>query len=685
MSGPVIPGQLSIWEQLSESAEVITPEQALNGVPVGSYNHGLHRQPYQSKFHAMPFCGVDGEGGNLETAQQPLWEHSTTHEYLLLRAGEFVLDTGKPLGWEECFSFLADLPHNRVFVSYFFDYDVTMMIRSLTPERLRRLLRRSLRTVAENGKNAQTLPVDVGDFQIDYLPKKEFRVRRHGGQWTVVHDTGTFFQTAFVKVLNRWDIGTPEERESIARGKEQRANFGSLTEETRVYNALECRLLEELMGKFRDVCRQLGYLPTRWQGPGNLAVAMFRKHSVPPNRALGPVMENGALLNFARSAYYGGRFEIGAVGPIRSAVDQWDINSAYPDALVSLPCLVHGTWEYTEQPFGLRDHDWYCADIDFRAKMSAHFYAFPWRSPKGSIAFPGSGRGWYWSPEIREGSRLHSIKVHGAWIYHRECECVPFSWIPGVYNARQRLGKDGKGLVLKLGLNSLYGKIAQSVGKPAYANPIWSGMITSLTRAKLLQGMRVWGDGGRRVYMLATDGIFCEHGALDHLTPSKELGGWDLTTHENGIFIIQPGLYFAEEGSPKTRGVPQSAIKTRRDLFEAEFQKVREARDGRAGKVPIPLTNFIGARYALHADRLAQAGQWVTEDHTVSFDWTTKRVAPESLSNPFLIDPYLKVLPKRTTPYTRTLGAEMSLLVEAEHDRMLAEEQPDWIPEVLSQ
>lgn len=77
--------------------------------------HRDRRNPQLRK----PFCGVDGEGGNFPSG----------HEYMLLRAGEFALETGKPLTSIECLGFLADLPKDRIYVAYFFDYDVTMIDR----------------------------------------------------------------------------------------------------------------------------------------------------------------------------------------------------------------------------------------------------------------------------------------------------------------------------------------------------------------------------------------------------------------------------------------------------------------------------------------------------------------------------------------------------------------------------
>jgi hypothetical protein len=51
-----------------------------------------------------------------------------------------------------------------------------------------------------------------------------------------------------------------------------------------------------------------------------------------------------------------------------------------------------------------------------------------------------------------------------AWIYETECDCQPFARMPEFCRERVKIGKEGAGIVLKLGSNSVYGKLAQSVG-----------------------------------------------------------------------------------------------------------------------------------------------------------------------------------------------------------------------------
>ncbi len=235
------------------------------------------------------------------------------HEYWLLRIGNRALETGKPLTSYELLTFVADLDLSKgqVYVGYFLDYDDCQIVRDLPPRKLKRLNNRETRT-PRNPNVHQIFPVDVvvgpciacqcttfqyrpndhdscatcgdpavahkGHFDLDYTPKHYLKVRRStpkgvsNNPWVEISDVGSFFQTPFVDAITDWQIGTTRERQQILKGKQARANFQKPDQEMRAYNALEIRLLEDLMSKFRRTMIEIGVpLPHRWQGPGQLA------------------------------------------------------------------------------------------------------------------------------------------------------------------------------------------------------------------------------------------------------------------------------------------------------------------------------------------------------------------------------------------------------------------------------
>lgn len=584
-----------------------------------------------SRRRVIPFAGVDGEGGDIDGS----------HEYLLLRAGEFVLETGRPLEPYECFEFLADLRKDRVYVSFAFDYDVTMMIRHLHPSKVALLFERKRREIFKDGKSTgRYYPVDVGngEFQIDYMPHKEFKVRRPGHKWTVISDTFTFFQSSFVTALRKWFVDQPEYAgiiEKIAEGKDQRNEFTYVTEYERDYNRVECTMLEMLMEKFRDLCTELDIRPNKWQGPGFLVTAVFKREGMPRDSF---VHVPDHVWWTANRAYYGGRFECAAYGNIEKEVWQYDINSAYAASYRKLPCLHHGEWQelrklprYESSDSGHDDARMaqriYVAEVSFKHRVERRWYTLPLRSSKGSLLFPREGRGVYWSPELEVAREHCDIEVHGGYEYVSNCDCRYFDWVYDLYAERDSAGKQsGKGKILKIVLATIYGKLAQSKGHPVFSNPIWSGLIVSACRAKLIQAA-LSSNHGDDVLMLATDGMFTTSPRT--LPVGKALGEWELTRHDN-MFIVMSGVYFAGEEKPKTRGVPMAKVIQHemefRDTWNRYLHSINSI--GLPPIVAIPMRVFTSARLAHARKKPWTAGQWVESEKRIAFEWATKRCEP---------------------------------------------------------
>jgi hypothetical protein len=624
------------------------------------------------------FCGVDGEGGDIP---DPSALFGTVHSYQLLRAGEFKVENPDGLDFYECAKFLTGLPEKRLYVAYFFDYDVTMILKSLPKERVERIMDRTKRDI-DGGWGL--LPVDVGEYQVDYLPHKEFKIRRADQKhFTVINDVGTFFQSSFLTTIENWEIGTPEQREMIAKGKAMRGDFTGMTPEIRAYNAIEILLLEQLMEAFRAQCVSTGYVPAKWQGPGNLAGAMLKHHGVPRSKEI-PILHNDEFRRLANDAYYGGRFETTAVGPVRRTVYQYDINSAYPAELRELPCLAHGSWKRIRK---LPNYEqlWFGQVYFNHDRRSARMLCnLPMRRQDGSIYYPVEGNGVYWSTELGAAAAggTHVALAQG-WIYESHCDCRWFSFIDPYYQKRLALGKTTKGFVLKLAGNSLYGKIAQSIGYAPYANPVWAGLVTAGCRAKLV---RAYTGHEHSIIMLATDGIF----SLEPLDVkiSRELGDWELETHDE-MFIVQVGVYYLANGQLKTRGVEKKRLDGRLPDFVVMWEKYKESH-GVNYCVRANVDNFVTAKAALSRRKWQLAGTWESIEREVGFDWSAKRrrvIAFEDADGIFRTLPYWGKRDEFSVGYDRMIGGQSrqpNLLTPRYKDATLLEEermadQPDWV------
>lgn len=583
----------------------------------------------RSRTRLLPFCGVDGEGGGVDQYGR--------QNYLLLRAGEFELfRRNRRLTTRECFDFILSLPRDRIYVGYFFGYDTTMMLRDVNRRTLVKMFAGTIKGY-----------VYWDNYAIDYRPRQYLRIARYNRETRsvvpntsrTIDEVGGFFQTSFVNTIKNWadEIGlTDKQLAQIIEGKDRREGFEQMSKAERSYCALECDLLARVMSAFRETCIGADIVPKRWRGAGWISGALHDMHKSP--KRIEETRPQGLNIS-ARRAYYGGRFEVTRVGHIAGPVYEYDINSAYPRAMLDLPCPHHTQWQEffpgERPPAG----SIYVAEITFAHKRGVPLCGFPHRY-KHRLKWPMSGRGYYWSPEIDAAKMLGAriTKLHGGWFAKRCCDCHPYEWIAGLYAKRKEIGAKTKGYPIKLGINGAYGKLAQRVGVATYRDPIAAGLITAICRATLMQAVAA--DPGACV-MLATDGIYTTRPlALDI---GSALGQWETKTHGAGIFVVQPGIYWdgdmtmrdKREQAPKTRGVPVARLLDKASEFEAawgaymaEIADIKEMDTAFLAGPPVvevPIPTFIGVRLGLQRLDIRAAGKWITVNKHIRFEWFHKR------------------------------------------------------------
>jgi hypothetical protein len=240
--------------------------------------------------------------------------------------------------------------------------------------------------------------------------------------------------------------------------------------------------------------------------------------------------------------------------------------------------------------------------------------------------------------EIRSAQLLGARLQFGpGWVYQKTCDCQPFDWIEPLYLERKRLGSNTTGYPLKLAINSLYVKLAQRKGNPRFANTIWAGLITAMTRDRLNEAIA---QNPRAIAMIATDGIYSVEPL--NLPTSDALGDWSVERHDAGLMTIQPGLWWpmAHGGKPKTRGISAGFFTLpRRRMFErtwarwhaidtdatlSPFQKLQNARPP---GVKVPIRLFVGRQLAEARGKPETARCWIDTHKDIAFEWSGKRVS----------------------------------------------------------
>lgn len=666
----------------------------------------MHREAREREYVApkVSFYGIDGEGQTDRIGG--VWPGK--HRYVMLCAAnetgkELVVENTRGLTTVQCLDFMLALPtsNTKVF-AYSFGYDLTKILEDLDNASIFRLVRPENRRIVRSGRKVLApvyWPSNKPKYALNWMNGR-FSVKKLVGmtivvdpltggpttsfQWgpaRIIHDVWKFFQGKFTAALEDWrvpDNVTPSERKEILdrmrEMKDKRAFFDRLNrDEIRTYCFEECRYMATLARKLTEAHNKAKIPLKNYFGAGSSAEAMLLvmnvKRHVEIARQENPVP---AEVEFAqRCAFFGGRFENGRIGAVRGKVYGKDISSAYPYQLINLPCLIHGRWEKTTDRRAIEGAR--TAIVKYRLERPAVKRAwapFPFRLKNGSIAFPeSSGGGWLWRDEFLAGERsFPNVKFEEAWLYHCDCGCQPFRDIPKYYAARIFIGKEGPGIVIKLGTNSCYGKTAQTVGgEPGtFHSWMWAGLITSGCRAQVLDGMAMHRDLDNML-MVATDGIAtleqihlpvprdtgtnwlpCPEPDPKDLAESPEvyrqesgrwlvnkpLGGWEEKILPRGLFLARPGIYFpldptaADIKRIRARGLGRAAVWD-------NWQKIVEAfQQGETGIRIHDLSLFRGMKTgvtrsgkpgAFHYKRSDQYGKWVSRPVDMTFNPLPKR------------------------------------------------------------
>ena len=398
------------------------------------------------------------------------------------------------------------------------------------------------------------------------------------------------------------------------------------------------------MLKLQSYIAQLGISIARWDGAGAIAAAFLKKYNIKEHIAESLFPEQ--VIKFAEYAFYGGRIETLLYGDYRHTVYHADINSAYPSAMLQLPSFAHGEWLHVttlhtrenvlESPLvGLFKVSWrYTGD-----HSKAVLCPFPWRSKMGYVYFPPAGTAWVWGPEVKmclehmnKGRFKFDVRITESWQFFPDEDVRPFYFIQEMYDLRKEYVKQKNGAekVIKLGLNSLYGKTAQSLGyreedgrKPPYHSMVVAGMVTSMTRAKMMEAALQCPND---VIMLATDGIYSKKpfDVPGMYSTDKVLGQWEVEQHEY-MTIVASGVYWYKSVEKK-----ENAFSRGFDKYTLIRIQVLEAWKHRVEMLNCQTTRFVGLGSAIGLNSFEYWCTWrtVVRKLGLNMDTVAKRSVP---------------------------------------------------------
>ncbi len=544
------------------------------------------------KYETREFIAWDGEGADIDGQ----------HTYVLLKnnkGDEMVRPSG--IDTYQALKFLVETKQrypNATHVIFGGSYDVNMMLKDLTYKHIK-MLQENKRVFWKN-------------FNIHYIPRKYFMVSMYPPQigdkrkikpiaticmWDVIG----FFQGAFVKSLKEYFPNEEEQKElhipEIEAGKLRRGTFTPQELENFIipYTQYEVDALVALMNKLRANFEEAGIRLSRWDGAGAAAAAVLNKYGV--KQYYPKDLEVKDLEQAGQVAFGGGHVEMYKYGHTKEDIHHYDVIGAYPSVMPILPNLANGEWTHKRSPEDLHPNKNYFSMYkiywDYRKRINSRgnwieddenviypfFYRRPWRDPR--VYYPRQGYSWVWQPELEAALRYYNelggeLKVLEKWEYVPGDSVKPFAFVSDLYQKRLEYKAKGMGaaLALKLAVNSLYGKMAQTVGydikdgdkRPPYYNILYAGYVTSSIRAKMFEAMMQAPD---YIIAVATDGLWSMKPLK--LDIGKGLGQWE---YEKLLSFtsVQAGVYFAKKADNEEvyhyRGFNQGSI-SEKDVISA--------------------------------------------------------------------------------------------------------------------
>lgn len=537
---------------------------------------------------------------------------------------------------ERILSWLADLPYKfpqSIFVSYAFGYDIVQALADLPYPLLRELQHECpLDRIGDpTWKKPRHYSVEWRGFKLSYRRGKYFTIKRGHGRTATIYDVFSYFQCRFLDAIEGRDIGEGT-REIIEEGKARRVAFDPARDLpfARRYTAAECRALCYLMNDVRSGMAALDLVPRAWHGPGALASGAIRAHGARDHAgAMTAAPPVGSPQQWGHHAYFGGRIELMGQGVARKLYS-YDINSAYPAICARLPSMRGGEWIYHKKVTREMLASWSVVSMvalkSFGAAKAALWFPLPYRTEKGAILFPAAVNGYYMADEARAALEYadtvpgYDIVLGAGWQFVPAEDTRPYAFVAEMYEARKAIPKsDIRNKVIKLVINSMYGKLAQAVGTevPPDACVWYAAAITAGTRAALVRAALPERES---VVMFATDGIITRKPLL--LPIGKGLGQWESDTIAKGVFV-KSGIYTLDHdggaSTTKSRGVSPEYLRSSKGEWIAE--DIVAAWAGGIEALSYPYRSYITLGLGTASEAAyAMLGSWALSERSIDIE-----------------------------------------------------------------
>lgn len=434
-------------------------------------------------------------------------------------------------------------------------------------------------------------------LSVTYIDGKLLEFESKNGHKISHYDIGNIVRGSLDNCAKEWL--REEKVESIDASKFHDPEYRQKHEqEIRHYAKVDAQLTRRLAEVVTEKAESLDIPMGRPVSTGYMASEFARERlSEKPGRGPSWVQQ------MAWNSYAGGRFEVYERGDVGEVAGP-DINSAYPWVLSELPDPGSLRWKppYANPSYeDCKEADYGFVKATVTTVDNARIMPFA-EKIDNKVCYPSLENHTLTVilpvfEHAVESGLLEDFEIHQlAHGYETKNTIYPFDFLKEIYDERKRLEANGKelaGLMLKIAMNSLYGKTAQTTLKQEIIeeaidineirqdegmrlltmddipirerqeagklfNPFIASYITGMTRLELHKTVLECGLEKDTV-LLATDCIMVHADAYDRSSFDRKLGDklgdWDFD-YRGDAFVIGSGVYEIYLGECKHRDCP---------------------------------------------------------------------------------------------------------------------------------
>lgn len=512
------------------------------------------------------------------------------NKYILLGTHKDYIYNKKGLKTSECLKYLT-LSQKKKRIIFNLHYDIQFWIRDLSDTKIIECL--------------ESKEIFWYNYKLIYFKNKMLIIEK-GNSVFKIYDIITFFNKSLLNTIQELQIElTEREKYILELGKEKRENNfqGMKMKEIIEYNQTECIITNKIAGKIETLLNKSSVKDIKNKDQ-NLMIKNFYGSSAISSKILksykiDKLKKFDKYKEIFEASYYGGRFECLKLGYFKN-IFKYDINSAYPSVMKDLKELKRFI-EVKRIKKIMNEGIYY---ISFKLFYPSDFICpFPLRHKTGRIFFTGEIEGYYFGCEINSfinsgiAKENYYLKIHKGLIPVFSEKLIfenskGYNVIEEMYYLRKVYKKknDLRHYIYKIALNSMYGKLAQTVGSSQFQNLYYAGYITAKTRSLLYDAS--FTNDYENIIAFATDSILTTNKLK--LKTSYDLGNWEFEEIKKAEVLLS-GFYRLETEEGKfIYGV--RGFKIQRNYFDNILMDIQHK-----GFSKISLNQFIGHKLALHS------------------------------------------------------------------------------------